>query len=393
MVGSIISREGLGVEVDIKGIAEKGFVNLGNLYRIEKVMKKALAGESITVGMIGGSITQGALSSRPETCYAYLVYKWWVETFKDCSVKYVNGGIGGTTSQFGVARVESDMLKYDPDFVIVEYSVNDSQTDLFQETYEGLVRKILLHTNNTALLILNNVQYNDGVNAQEIHNVIGRGYHLPIVSIKDSIYTEVKEGRINASDLTPDDLHPNDLGHRMVADVVIYALEKIYNIVVDHDVDKDVVDKNYVLPEQTITKNRYIDSLRYNNKNINPEMIGFEVDDVIQENITDTFRNGWKGKKVGDSIHFEANGGMISVQYRKTIKRIAPKAIAIIDGNMENAIELDGNFEQSWGDCLYLQDLLVDGENKRHSLDIIITDVDNESDLEFYLVSVIVACR
>lgn len=374
--------------VDFKGMAEKGFVNLGNLSRVEKVMKKALSGESITVGMIGGSITQGALSSNPETCYAYLVYQWWAETFKNTTVKYVNGGIGGTTSQFGVARVESDLLKYNPDFIIVEYSVNDSRNDLFKETYEGLVRKILLHSNEPALFILNNVQYNDGVNAQEIHNEIGRGYSLPIVSVKDSLYAEVKAGRINASDLTPDDLHPNDLGHRLVADMVIYALNNIYNMVVE-----GFIDKAYSLPEHTITKNRYMDSLRYNNKNIKPELKGFESDEVIQEHITDIFRNGWKGRKVGDALHFEVTGGMISVQFRKSVKRIAPKAIAIIDGDNENAIELDGNFEQTWGDCLYLQDLLVGGEVKRHTLDIVITHADKESDLDFYLVSVIVACR
>jgi lysophospholipase L1-like esterase len=38
---------------------------------------------------------------------------------------YINAGIGGTTSQFGVTRVENYLLCYHPDFVIVEFSVND----------------------------------------------------------------------------------------------------------------------------------------------------------------------------------------------------------------------------------------------------------------------------
>ena len=54
----------------------RGVRNRGNLYRIERVMKKAMRGEDITVGFLGGSITQGCLSSSPETCYAYLVYRW-----------------------------------------------------------------------------------------------------------------------------------------------------------------------------------------------------------------------------------------------------------------------------------------------------------------------------
>ena len=46
-------------EIDLK----KGVLNKGNLSRIERVMKKAMAGEDITVGFLGGSITQGCLST------------------------------------------------------------------------------------------------------------------------------------------------------------------------------------------------------------------------------------------------------------------------------------------------------------------------------------------
>lgn len=78
-------------EIDLK----KGVVNRGNLYRISCAMKKAMDGKPVTVGFLGGSITQGCLSSSPETCYAYLVYKWWCESFPGSRVTYVNAGIGG----------------------------------------------------------------------------------------------------------------------------------------------------------------------------------------------------------------------------------------------------------------------------------------------------------
>ena len=64
----------------------KGVMNRGNLYRIEGAMKKAMRGEDIIVGFLGGSITQGCLSSTPETCYAYLVYRWWCDTFPDAGI-------------------------------------------------------------------------------------------------------------------------------------------------------------------------------------------------------------------------------------------------------------------------------------------------------------------
>ena len=121
----------------------KGLINKGNWYRIKECMKKAKQGDKLTVGFLGGSITQGSLSSTPETCYAYLVYDWWKKKFPQAEVIFINGGIGGTTSQFGVSRVKDHVLKYEPDFVLTEFAVNDDNTEFFMETYEGLVRKIL----------------------------------------------------------------------------------------------------------------------------------------------------------------------------------------------------------------------------------------------------------
>ncbi len=374
--------------MDIKQYADKGIVGLGNLCRIAKVMKKAADGKDITVGMIGGSITQGSLSSSPETCYAYLVYRWWANKFKDSKVTYINAGIGATTSQFGVARAESDLLSYNPDFVIVEFSVNDKNRAPFQETYEGLIRKILMSLSEPAILILNSVQYDDGVSAQEIHNEIGRAYDLAMISMKDSLYAEVAAGRIVRGDITPDDLHPNDTGHKLVSEIVNYTLDKIYD-----EVFSGEYQDSYRIQEQTVTPNRYMDSLRYDNRNIRPALKDFETDFTKQEQITDIFRNGWKAANKGASIHFEVKGTMISVQYRRTVKRTAPIAKAVIDGDESSAVILDGNFDETWGDCLYLTDLLTGGEDRLHTLDIEIIEADEAGGIDFYLVSVIAADR
>lgn len=117
---------------------EKGFVNRGNLHRMKKLMRLARQGDRMTLAFLGGSITQGSVSSQYTNCYAYLVYDWFVRRFPKTAFTYVNAGVGGTTSQFGVSRVEEDVLAFKPDFVIIEFSVNDDNTDFYQETYEGL---------------------------------------------------------------------------------------------------------------------------------------------------------------------------------------------------------------------------------------------------------------
>lgn len=56
---------------------ENGIANRGNLARLKQLMHRAKNGEKITLGFLGGSITQGSLATRPEFCYAYRVFEWW----------------------------------------------------------------------------------------------------------------------------------------------------------------------------------------------------------------------------------------------------------------------------------------------------------------------------
>ncbi len=368
-----------------KDVFDRGIINVGNLARISRVMQKANAGEAITVGFIGGSITAGAAATTPENCYAYQVYTWWNKKFPSSKVEFLNAGVGATNSKFGVARVEEDILYHHPDVVFAEFSVNDSDNELFMETFEGLIRRILLYKSEPALVMFNNVFYDDGHNAQRVHNQIGNYYDLPIVSMKESLYAEIEKGTIINSEITADNLHPNDLGHKLVAGVITNLLERIYNIITR----SDSIVSDYNIPTNTVTANRYVDSIRRSSRNTNPIGKGFVKDETEKKSVWDVFNGGWYAKTVGSSIHFKVEGSMISVQYRKYAIHPAPRARIVIDGDVNNAVILDSNFDETWGDCLYLQDIVMEGTPGKHTVDIIITEAVEEKD--FYLASVITA--
>ena len=207
---------------------EKGIMNVGDTSRLIALMQRAMKGEEITVGFLGGSITQGSLSSTPQLCYAYLVYQWWVQKFPNAKFTYMNAGIGGTTSQFGVSRVQSDLLSYKPDFAIIEFSVNDDNNEFYRETYEGLVRTVYSNEKLPAVMLLHNVCYDTMNSAEDQHLMIGKAYKLPCVSLKSTLYPKVADGTIPNREVTPDDLHPNDAGHAIVAGVVTHFLDQIY---------------------------------------------------------------------------------------------------------------------------------------------------------------------
>lgn len=360
---------------------EKAIANAGNWYRLKKLMKRAERGEDITIGFLGGSITMGSVSSTPETCYAYLVFDWWQKTFSNARFTYVNAGIGGTTSQFGAARVHADMLQYNPDFAITEFSVNDDDNEHFLETYEGTIRNLYGYKTKPAILIVNNVYYNDGRNAQAQHNKIGKAYQIPCVSMQSSIYPQVEAGVIPNREITPDDLHPNDAGHELVAGIITHFLETVYAAINIEETAAPMI--------APVSKNEYEHSTRYQNDSNTFTSNGFAADMTKQETITQFFRKGWTASKVGDSICFQIQGTGTAVQFRKSIHKPTPIAVAIVDGDEEHAVVLDGNFEEDWGDCLYLQTLTEHTEKKIHKVEIRITETHDDDIVPFYLVSVI----
>lgn len=370
---------------------EKGVINTGDDSRIRQVMRRAANGEALTLAFLGGSITQGCLASTPEGCYAYLTYAWWKEAFPKADFTYINAGIGGTTSHLGTGRVEEDVLQYEPDFVIVEFSVNDADDSAhFQETYEGLVRRILKAPSAPALLLVHNVRYDDGGNAEQIHAPVGAYYHLPSVSMKPTIYAQVAAGNIKNRDITQDDLHPNDAGHALVAGVITHYLQSVKEAV-EHDAAVLGQDTPFGVLPGPLTANGYENAHRYRNDELQPVLCeGFVKDETEQSAVSDCFKKGFMASRKGDKIVFEAEGASIGVQYKKTMKGPVPKALLTLDGDTAHPILLDGNFDEDW-DCLYLETILEHGEHKMHRIEIELTET-HENDAEpFYLVSLIIA--
>lgn len=365
----------------IEGLGENIWRETG---RLEDVFARAEQGEDITIGFLGGSITQGSLDSRPDTCYASLVYRWWQERFPKGNFSCVNAGIGGTTSHFGAARADEDLLYARPDVVFVEFSVNDDDNAHFRECYEGLIRHILRCDWKPAVVLLHNRFYSDGHSAQRIHDEVGRYYGLPRVCMGDAVLPRIQSGELDRDEITPDGLHPNDRGHELLAEIIRSELEKMYR----GFRERNCTEEKMPVP---FTYNRYENTRRFRNDNIRPvSCSGFTPDQTPQAAITETFRRGWTAEHAGDEICFDTECRCIAVQYRRTVSGPAPKALAFVDGDLEHGVILDGNFDEDWGDCLELQVLLEAQATGQHRVTIRITEAE-AVDMPFYLVSLILA--
>lgn len=385
----------------------EGLVNRGNLYRLRRVMRRAMAGEKIVLGFLGGSITQGCLAEDEKHTYVHRVVRWWKQQFPRSVVDYVNAGIGGTSSHYGAARVREDVLSFRPDVVIVDFSVNDDveteeRAEFFAETFEGVIRQILEAEREPAAVILNHVFYEDGHSAEEVHNRIGRYYALPCISIRKAVYERILAGEYRTEEITPDGLHPGNLGHELVAKAVTDFLGQVKELEEtggssdgkrreDSRENPGNPDSVWWMPPP-LTDNCYghCAAIR-NDMDMIFRLQGFQADTREKTGYLDLFSCGWTARNAGDRIAFFLRCSGIAVQYRKAAGGSELKARAVLDGDEEHAIILNGRFEETWGDCLYLQTILHHGEYREHMLVITLEDqVKDREEKAFYLAAILI---
>ena len=145
-----------------------------------------------------------------------------------------------------------------------------------------------------------------------------------------------------------------------------------------------------------VTLNAYENTVRIKNYNMNDpgfsvELKGFRPDGHKKSDFLDIFSGGFEASQKGDSITFKTVCSGMAAQYKKTIDQPAPVAMAIIDDDEDNAVILDANFDEDWGDCLYIDVLKSHMELKEHKVEIRIIETHEDDKVPFYLTSLIVS--
>ncbi|MBQ7776949.1 MAG: SGNH/GDSL hydrolase family protein [Lachnospiraceae bacterium] len=329
----------------------------GDLTRLAKAMRKAQNGEEITVGVIGGSITEKYSASSYEKCYASHVQKWWEERFPDTKVNFINAGIGGTTSYLGVHRVDEDLLYAEPDVVVVEFSVNDGNDNFFKKSYDNLVRKILFEEQEPAVMLLFTTT-EAGYNAQENDSLIGFKYHLPMLSYANAVLPAIEAGEFTWDDISPDDVHPNDRGHAIIGEIMYRYLNDVYAKL--DEISEEVTPFN----EKAVTKEIYLDAKLLDSDDIEPVSMGsFE-----KKAVNWYLPNNWYTETGDEAIVFEVEAANIGIAYQRSTDGSYGQYEVYVDG--EYAATLDGYFKNGWGSTLQPDEVYLSDEPALHTIEI-----------------------
>lgn len=344
------------------GITDKMYgraiLNEGNLTRLAAAMKKAENGEKVTVGVIGGSITQGSSATNQNNCYASLFKKWWEEKFPSAEISFVNAGIGGTNSYLGVHRVDEQLLAHNPDVVIVEFSVNDTDKTMNKYSYDSLVRKILSYETNPAVMLLFTTQEN-GTSLQDTHKEIGMAYDLPMISYREVVYQEVAAGTLDWKAISPDNIHPNDAGHGIIGQLVDRYLNEVY------DKLDTITEEPTAFTAEGYTNDYFKNAKMLGADDITPTATeGFEV---IESGFYHQFPNNWK-TEAGGTMTFDVECQNFGVFFLCTTDGKSGDYEVYVDGERKGKLEAD--FTGGWGTYGNTKQIILSKETEKHTIEI-----------------------
>ena len=325
-------------------MVQRSFVQFGNTHRIEAKLEKAASGEETTVAYIGGSITEG-IGGGAEGCYAKLSYNYIAENFgTGDNVKYVNAGISGTPSILGNLRVKRDVLDKNADIVFIEFAVNDGGDQLYKDSFEALVRTILMHENQPAVILLFTVT-EDGHTCQDQMKQIGEYYELPMISVPDAIQPEFEAGRMVWDDYSDDASHPNADGHALVAEFISNWFEQLKA--------RDAVEAEYKMKPVGKFSNAYDNAFMieadYDNSNENitiGETGSFTLDG---RGIAGFTKGAWVYNGEGaEPLKMKIKGNSFFFVCKRNNKAEMGKFEVYING--EKAATINTNHKDGWGD-------------------------------------------
>lgn len=342
---------------------ERSVANVGDIARLQRIFSKARSGEDITLGFIGGSITQGAWASKPDNKWTNHVAAWWRNNFPLVKTwTIVNAGIGATGSNIAVHRIQKDLLQYNPDLVFVEFAVNDqiaSKSDV-EKTYEGLMRQILKHPSEPAVLALCTMT-DKGSNVQDIHLPIARHYNIPMISYRDAMWPDLESRQIEWSEIAHDYVHPNDTGHKICGQLLCNYIKKALL----KKVKVDTIPSTKILPKPLFS-GTYENVAIYDYTSLKPvQNIGWK-----KSKDKTPFGYSWVSEKVGSKLEFEIDSAAISLIVRHINGDVGIIKVTIDDCN---STEVNAWFDQDWGTPHLFHKLYESKESTKHQLTIELT--------------------
>ena len=198
---------------------------------------------------LGESTTWGYSVSDKAKCWVSQVARM-LEEFQGSPIEVANQGIGSnvltrkcpshphSSGPCALDRVDGDVIELRPDLVLLSYGLNDSRggtpVEVFRADYQELIDRIRGAIDPTIVLVntyyMHEVLYDHCENWEESNYEVTEVYNLAIAQLaeqNDLILADVYAAEVGVDWIIDEDnCHPNDLGHRLIANRVFEAIAR-----------------------------------------------------------------------------------------------------------------------------------------------------------------------
>ncbi|MBT2718320.1 SGNH/GDSL hydrolase family protein [Bacillus sp. ISL-57] len=206
----------------------------------EKRVFEEHKGEKLVYSPMGDSLALGLHATKENKKYTSLLSEM-IENKMGYDVQRADGAVDGGKGlvDLGIPELPNVLNEF-PDFVTIEFGTNDSDENLdaystpeeFKERLEYVINNLKSNSKKPKILLV--TTWNLGEKSliyDDIIETVGKENEVPVVNIQSVWQNRTKtygpEGYKDLFGNESDNWHPNDQGHKEIADIIF---DKAYNI-------------------------------------------------------------------------------------------------------------------------------------------------------------------
>lgn len=192
-------------------------------------------GDSVTGGHFeAGDLWKLEIAQDPFAGYAMKFLRMLHEEYPVTTPSLINSGIAGDNIHGMHKRLKRDVLRYDPDLVIlnasINWTVNRGTLEYFRQEYEAVVREILSETHAELILVTANAKISDAKDPNfdertELIRQKAKQYSLPLVDFRRIFDETLSQDELKLV-LSNGENHPAPFAHIIMADALMQAVRK-----------------------------------------------------------------------------------------------------------------------------------------------------------------------
>ena len=155
------------------------------------------------------------------------------EQTPDRSWALIQRGMSGETSLDGLYRLDIDVVSHDPDLVTINFGVNDAFSGISPQRFASLLQEMVARIQEGGcrrpVLLSSEVIPEPMAERQvlpywDVMRDVAAETGAVYADVNGRWQAEIDAGRNQWELIIPGDLHPNEEGHRFIADVVFDAI-------------------------------------------------------------------------------------------------------------------------------------------------------------------------